>query len=291
MADGDECSVSKSPDGITTVTLNRPERKNAVDPATAMKLAAAFADFEADDGQKVCILHGAHGTFCAGFDLHALAGTSVSQGRGGQDHRREPEARPKLDAYVVDAEAHGRGKNAAPMGPSRMQLSKPVIGAVSGHAVAGGLELALLADVRVAEDDAIFGVFCRRWGVPLLDGGTVRLQAVVGLGRAMDMILTGRPVSAAEALQMGLVNRVVRRGAALEEATKIARQLLAFPQACMKADRASCYYAAYDAVSFEDAMRNEFTRGVGVVAEESVAGAGRFSRGAGRHGTFADSKL
>ncbi|KND92198.1 3-hydroxypropionyl-coenzyme A dehydratase [Tolypocladium ophioglossoides CBS 100239] len=177
------------------------------------------------------------------------------------------------------------------MGPSRMQLSKPVISAVSGYAVAGGLELYLLGDMRVAEEDAIFRVFCRRWGVPLIDGGTVRLQAIVGIGRAMDMILTGRPVAAQEALQFGLVNRVVPKGRALEEATKLAKQLLAFPQACMNVDRASCYYAAYNAPSFEDAMSNEFNSGIKVITKESIQGASIFSGGAGRHGASSSSKF
>ncbi|KAI9367877.1 ClpP/crotonase-like domain-containing protein [Aspergillus egyptiacus] len=172
------------------------------------------------------------------------------------------------------------------MGPSRMQLQKPVIAGVSGYAVAGGLELSLLADLRVVEEDAVFGVFCRRWGVPLIDGGTVRLKAIVGLGRALDMILTGRAVGAAEALTMGLANRVVARGQALEEAMRIARQLSGFPQRCMNADRASCYHAAYEAGSFGEAMRFEYENGVEVVEEEGVKGAKRFSAGNGRHGRF-----
>lgn len=181
------------------------------------------------------------------------------------------------------------GRNLAPMGPSRLQVKKPIIAAVSGFAVAGGLELSLIADMRVVEEDAVFGVFCRRWGVPLIDGGTVRLQAIVGLGRALDMILTGRPVDAKEALAMGLANRVVPKGKALEEAEKIANQLLAFPQLCMNTDRNSCYYSAYNASSFEDAMRNEFENGVEVVSVESVKGAALFKAGKGRHGEFDES--
>ncbi|KAL1962434.1 hypothetical protein VTN77DRAFT_9705 [Rasamsonia byssochlamydoides] len=179
------------------------------------------------------------------------------------------------------------------MGPSRMQIRKPVICAVAGHAVAGGLELSLLADLRVVEEDAIFGVFCRRFGVPLIDGGTVRLQRVVGLGRALDMILTGRAVTADEALAMGLANRIVPKGKALEEATKLAKQLVAFPQGCMNADRESCYYAAYRATSMEDALAYEFQHGAPIVEKESIEGAARFSAGAGRHGRFdkVDSKL
>lgn len=172
-----------------------------------------------------------------------------------------------------------------------MQIKKPVISAVSGHAVAGGLELSLIGDIRVAEEDAIFGVFCRRFGVPLIDGGTVRLQAVIGLGRALDMILTGRGVTANEALQMGLANRVVPNGQALAEAKKIAKQLLTFPQDCMNVDRANCYYSAYNASSFEDALRNEFEQGSKVITTESIKGAAKFSAGAGRHGAFEGGKL
>jgi len=171
-----------------------------------------------------------------------------------------------------------------------MQIKKPVISAVSGYAVAGGLELSLLGDIRVAEEDAIFGVFCRRFGVPLIDGGTVRLQAIIGLGRALDMILTGRGVGAQEALMMGLANRVVPKGKALEEAQNIAEALIQFPQACMNVDRESCYYAAYNAKSFEDALSHEFDQGIKVVEKESVAGAVRFSNGEGRHGQFKEAR-
>ena len=173
------------------------------------------------------------------------------------------------------------------MGPSRLQIKKPVITAVSGWAVAGGTELSLLGDMRVVEEDAHFGIFCRRWGVPLLDGGTVRLQAIVGLGRAQDMILTGRPVGAQEALSFGLANRVVPKGKAYEEALNIAKELLRFPQDCMNADRTSCYYACYQATSMGDALRFEFTNGLEALKDEGVAGAGRFSKGAGRSGSFA----
>ena len=175
------------------------------------------------------------------------------------------------------------------MGPSRLQIRKPVISAVSGYAVAGGTELSLIGDMRVVEEDAHFGIFCRRWGVPLLDGGTVRLRAIVGLGRALDLILTGRPVGAKEALGMGLANRVVPKGKAVEEALEIAKQLLKFPQACMRADRDSCYYACYQAGSLEEALRFEFQGGLEALKAEGVAGAGRFSKGAGRSGDF--SKL
>ncbi|KAF6824812.1 enoyl- hydratase isomerase family protein [Colletotrichum musicola] len=275
----DAVLVSKSPEGITTITINRRHRRNAVDGLTARKLTDAFLDYEGDDTQKVCVFHGAHGAFCAGFDLH-----EVTMYNG-------PTSKGQYKGPIVDESHRVDGRNIGPIGPSRMQIKKPVISAVAGHAVAGGLELSLLGDMRVAEEDAVFGVFCRRFGVPLIDGGTVRLQAIVGLGRALDMILTGRPVGAQEALQMGLANRVVPKGMALEEATKIARQLLAFPQACMNTDRASCYYAAYDATSFEDALSHEFDEGVKVISTESVRGAARFSSGAGRHGAFEESKI
>ncbi|PMD16864.1 enoyl-CoA hydratase/isomerase family protein [Hyaloscypha hepaticicola] len=269
----DAVTSTSTPNGITTILINRQNRRNAVDPSTAKKLYQKILDFENDASQKVCILAGAHGTFCAGADLHEVAGMQQPQSE-----------RENLQPV--------KGRNLAPMGPSRLQVKKPVIAAVSGFAVAGGLELSLIADMRVVEEDAVFGVFCRRWGVPLIDGGTVRLQAIVGLGRALDMILTGRPVDAKEALAMGLANRVVPKGKALEETEKIANQLLAFPQLCMNTDRTSCYYSAYDAESFEDAMRNEFSNGVEVVSVESVKGAALFKAGKGRHGKFDEpSKL
>lgn len=265
--------VDKVAPGITTIGINRPQRKNAVNPATALKLAKAFRAFEQDDSQKVCVFYGTNGAFCAGFDLVELAQTAASKTNASS-------APQQLD-----------GQELGPMGPSRMQVSKPVICAVSGHAVAGGLELSLLADMRVAEEDATFGVYCRRFGVPLIDGGTVRLQAVVGLGRAMDMILTGRGVDAQEALQMGLANRVVPKGTAFTAAMAIAKDLCQFPERCMNIDRQNCYYSAYKATSFEDALKTEFDNGMQVVATESVAGATRFSKGAGRHGSFKSSKL
>jgi enoyl-CoA hydratase/carnithine racemase len=263
-----------TPSGITTITINRPHRRNAVDSETGQKLYEAILVFEHDPAQKVAILTGSEGTFCAGADLHEISS------------RSESEADRKVYLQSV------QGRNRAPMGPSRLQVKKPILAAVAGHAVAGGLELSLIADLRVIEEDAIFGVFCRRWGVPLIDGGTVRLERIVGLGRALDMILTGRPVNAQEALSMGLANRVVPKGKALEEATKLAEQLIAFPQLCMNLDRDSTYYAAYEAGSFEDAMRNEFDKGVEAVKAEGVKGAGRFSSGAGRGGSFKEfSKL
>jgi enoyl-CoA hydratase len=241
---------------VTTVIINRPEVRNAVDGPTAGALAEAFADFEADADAAVAVLCGANGTFCAGADLKA-----VGTPRG---NRTEPD---------------GPG----PMGPTRMQLTKPVIAAVAGYAVAGGLELALWCDLRVAEEDAVFGVFCRRWGVPLIDGGTVRLAQIVGLGRALDLILTGRAVEAAEAAQMGLVSRVVPTGGAREEAERLGAQIAAFPQACMRSDRASTLQAL--SLSPAEAMANEFRHGMATLADPAViAGVSRFRGGAGRGG-------
>ena len=267
MADQEPDAIQTSYpcNGILVLAINRPSRKNAVDLTTAQKLYDAFRAFEDDDTLKVCVLHGAHGTFCAGGDLHSIAKA------GGQ-------ASPSIPRV--------NGRNVGPMGPSRLQVKKPVIAAVAGHAVAGGLELSLIADMRIVEEDAIFGVFCRRWGVPLIDGGTVRLQAVVGLGRAMDMILTGRAVSARQALSMGLANRVVAKGTALDEALAVAKQLLEFPWACMVADRSSCYNAVYNASSFEDALSYEFDNGMDALRTEGIKGAAEFSSGAGRHGSY-----
>jgi enoyl-CoA hydratase len=242
---------------ITTIIIDRPEVRNAVDRATAMALADAFREFEVDDSALVAVLYGDHGAFCAGADLKAIAG-----GRGNR------------------VEAGGDG----PMGPSRMMLSKPVIAAVSGYAVAGGLELALWCDLRVAEEDAVMGVFCRRWGVPLIDGGTVRLPRLIGLSRALDLILTGRPVKADEALSIGLVNRVVPKGRAREEAEKLAREIAAFPQVCMREDRLSAY-EQFD-LSLTEAMASEFNHGLKSLAAGGREGAARFASGEGRHGKF-----
>lgn len=265
--------VSTTRSGITTITLNRPQVRNAANTPTAHKLYAALLAFDADTTQKVAILTGSNRTFCAGFDLHEVAARDAS------------EATATRTSSVPGVESVD-SQNRAPMGPSRLLLSKPLIAAVAGHAVAGGLELALLADLRVVEEDATLGVFCRRWGVPLIDGGTVRLQAVVGLGRALDMILTGRPVGAREAEAMGLATKVVGPGEALTKAAELANELLQFPQDCMKVDRRSAYYAAYEAKSVEDALRFEFEGGKKVIEKESVKGAARFSKGAGRHGRF-----
>ncbi|KAL4904959.1 hypothetical protein BDW74DRAFT_153847 [Aspergillus multicolor] len=277
--------TTKTPSGITTITINRPHRRNAVDGPTAHKLTAAFLDFEEDTTQKVCVFHGANGTFCAGFDLHEVAeyGTQDQAEHTADDNDKSED---KYAGPLVSPSNTVQGRNMGPIGPSRMQITKPVIAAVSGYAVAGGMELALIADIRVAEEDAIFGVFNRRFGVPLIDGGTVRLQAIVGLGRALDMILTGRAVDAAEALSMGLANRVMPKGKSVEEAMAIARHIVSFPQRCLNVDRASCYFAAYNAKSFEDALAREFDSGVGVIKEEGVSGAKRFRDGEGRHGRF-----
>jgi enoyl-CoA hydratase len=241
---------------VTTVILDRPEVRNAVDGPTAGALAEAFADFDADTDASVAVLFGAGGTFCAGADLKAIGGPRTN--------RTQPD---------------GNG----PMGPTRMRLSKPVIAAIAGHAVAGGLELALWCDLRVAEEDAVFGVFCRRWGVPLIDGGTVRLPEVIGMGRALDMILTGRAVPADEAFTMGLVSRLVRKGDAREQAEVLAAQIAGNPQACMRSDRASTLESV--SLGFDDAMANEFSRGRDALADPAlIAGVSRFRGGAGRGG-------
>ncbi|MBP2706407.1 crotonase/enoyl-CoA hydratase family protein [Microbispora sp. RL4-1S] len=240
---------------VTTVILRRPEVRNAVDGPTAEALADAFRAFDADDRQSVAVLWGEGGTFCSGADLHAVGGE-----RG---NRVEPD---------------GDG----PMGPTRMRLSKPVIAAVEGHAVAGGLELALWCDLRVAAEDATFGVFCRRWGVPLIDGGTVRLPRLVGTGRALDLILTGRAVPASEALEIGLVNRIVPTGTAREAAEGLAATLAAFPQACLRGDRLSVL--EQEGLSEPEALAAEFRHGLATLRAERLADVERFRSGAGRHG-------
>ncbi len=245
---------------VTTIILARPDVRNAVDGPTARALADAFRVFDADDEAWVAVFHGANGTFCAGADLKAFADESK---------------RNQLDAV---------GDGDGPMGPSRMVLSKPVIAAVSGYAVAGGLELALWCDLRVVEEDAVLGVFCRRWGVPLIDGGTVRLPRLIGMSHALDLILTGRAVGAHEALQMGLANRVVQSGQARSAAEALAAELCQFPQLCMRADRQSVY-AQWD-LDMEGALAQEFNWGVTAVQAEGLSGAARFAAGAGRHGTF-----
>ena len=241
---------------VVTVIISRPEVRNAVDGPTAVALAEAFRAFDADDSAAVAVLHGEGGTFCAGADLKAM-GTERS------NH--------------LDPDGDG------PMGPSRMHLSKPVIAAVAGHAVAGGLELACWCDLRVVEEDAVFGVFCRRWGVPLIDGGTVRLPRLIGLSQAMDLILTGRPVAADEALRMGLANRVVPTGLSREAAEELAQQLARFPQVTMRGDRLSAIEQA--GMEHDAAMANEWRHGTNSLTV-ALEGAQRFAGGAGRHGSF-----
>jgi enoyl-CoA hydratase len=242
---------------VTTVVLHRPARRNAVDGATATALADAFRAFDADPGAAVAVLYGEGGVFCAGADLTAI----------GTDHGNR-----------VAPDGDG------PMGVSRLRLSKPVIAAVSGYAVAGGLELALWCDLRIADETAVFGVFCRRWGVPLIDGGTVRLPRLIGTSRAMDMILTGRPVDAAEAAAIGLANRVVPAGQALAAAQELAAQLASLPQTCLRSDRAS----VLDQEGLDEgaALAAEFAHGQeALTGEEAIRGAARFAAGAGRHGS------
>jgi enoyl-CoA hydratase/carnithine racemase len=247
---------TQAKDDVLVVTINRPEVRNAVNGATAEALADAFRDFDADPHLHVAILTGAGGTFCAGADLKAVS--------AGQGNRLSPDGD-------------------APMGPTRMLLSKPVIAAVEGYAVAGGLELALWCDLRVAARDAVFGVFCRRFGVPLIDLGTVRLPRLIGHSRAMDLILTGRGVSGEEALQLGLANRLAEPGHALDAALELARNLARLPQTCLRSDRLSAYEQW--SLPTQEAIRNEFRRGMHVIQSgETQAGATRFAGGQGRHG-------
>lgn len=255
-------------DEVWIVTLDRPKVRNAVDTDTARALHAAFLAFEDDDRARVAVFHGAHGHFCAGWDLQFGARLAAS---GDAD---------PLCALDFDSRD---GRAIGPMGPSRLHLSKPVIAAVSGAAVAGGMELALWCDLRVMEEDAYFGVYCRRFGVPLIDGGTVRLPRLIGMGHAMDLILTGRPVEAAEALQMGLANRMVPTGQAREAALALARQLASFPQATMLTDRESAYTQWN--LSLGEALQQEWQRGR-VRIPDALEGAGRFAAGEGRHGRF-----
>lgn len=243
---------------VAVVTIDRPERRNAVDRATAAALADAFRTFDDTDDLAVAVLTGVGGTFCAGADLHAVAA-----GEGN----------------VVRPDGDG------PMGPTRMLLTKPVIAAVEGHAVAGGLELALWCDLRVAAADAVFGVYCRRWGVPLIDGGTVRLPRLIGQSHANDLILTGRGVSGDEAVRMGLVNRLVPPGGALDAAVALGEELAAFPQRCLRSDRRSSYDQW--GLGLDDALRRETELGLEVIRSgETREGASRFRDGAGRHGRF-----
>ena len=247
---------------IFTVIINRPEVKNAIDEATGVALADAFREFEYDESTSVAVLCGGGNTFCAGWDLK-----KASEGAGLE----------RINALTPEDDG--------PIGPTKMLLSKPVIAAVSGYAVAGGMELALWCDMRVMEENAVFGVFCRRFGVPLVDGGTVRLPRLIGMSHAMDLILTGRPVNALEAKQIGLANRVVAQGESRKAAEELATQIAAFPQACMRSDRMSAYEQWGE--SLDDALKNEFYRGVDVVnTGETLRGVTKFSSGAGRHGKF-----
>ncbi len=243
---------------VAIITINRPQARNAVNDATAVALVDAFRRFDADDSLSVAVLTGRENCFCAGYDLHSFATSEVTH--HGADHD-------------------------GPMGPSRLLLSKPTIAAVEGYAVAGGLELAIWCDLRVAATDAIFGVFCRRWGVPLIDGGTVRLPRLIGHSNALDLILTGRPVSGEEAVRMGLVNRLVPTGTALDAAIGLAKEIAAFPQQCLRGDRMSSY-TQWD-LELGEALNAEARRGIEVIqAGESRAGAERFAGGAGRHGSY-----
>jgi enoyl-CoA hydratase len=261
MEDTDMKVLVEKKDVICTVIINRPESRNAVDRETATQLVEAFEDFERDSSLLAAVLYGEGGNFCAGADLKAIARGDLS-------------AVNSLDSDM---------SKPGPMGPSRMRTSKPVIAAVSGYAVAGGLELACWCDLRVVERDAVFGVFCRRYGVPLIDGGTQRLPRLIGMSRALDMILTGRPVSGEEAFVMGLANRLVERGKAREEAEALAFQIAAYPQSCMRSDRQSAY-RGFD-LSMDEAMDLEFRLGMEVIAVgELQAGVKKFSQGIGKHG-------
>ena len=263
MGENDRSTVTTEVrDTTLVVTIDRPEVRNAVDGPTATALADAFRGFERDDGLRVAVLTGAESAFCSGADLKALA--------------EEPERANR-------AEASGDG----PMGPTRMLLDKPVIAAIEGHAVAGGLELALWCDLRVAAETAVLGFFDRRWGVPLIDGGTVRLPRLIGLSRALDLLLTGRAISATEAHEIGLVNRLAPSGRALDVAVELAADIARYPQTCMRSDRRSAH--EQEGVAFDEAMAREFELGLATIASgETQSGAARFSSGRGRHGDFRD---
>lgn len=257
--------LSETENRITTITIDRPLVRNAIDGAAAHALAHAFRIFDADTEADVAILRGSRHMFCAGADLKAF-----SAGLG-HDSNSNP-----LERDLTKT---------APMGPTRMLLSKPVIASVAGYAVAGGMELALWCDLRVMEEDAVFGIFCRRWGVPLIDGGTVRLPRLIGMSHALDLILTGRPVKGPEALAMGLANRLVAPGGADDASLAMARLIAGFPARCMKNDRLSAY--EQEGLAWDAALANEFARGMDTLADgQTLAGARRFANGAGRHGDF-----
>lgn len=249
---------------IMSIGINRPEKRNCVDFATADRLAEAFEDFEQDEKMDCAVLHGLGGSFCAGFDLEELSTA---------DEENISNALAKL-------------MDRGPMGPSRMEFSKPVIAAVNGWAVAGGLELALMCDIRVVEENSRLGVLCRRFGVPLIDGGTVRLPELIGLSRALDLILTGRIVEAKEAHEMGLANRLVPAGSAYGHAMNMARELARFPQECLRADRRSAYHATFASRSLEESLQFEIENGLNVISKESISGAKKFVSGLGKHGKF-----
>jgi len=250
---------------IMTVGLNRPEKRNCIDTSTAEKLKEAFLEFEADDNMYCAVLHGLGGNFCAGFDLDELA---------------------KLDqenlANTVAMSMIDRG----PLGPTRLELTKPVIAAIDGWCVAGGLELALMADLRIADVEAKLGVLNRRFGVPLIDGGSVRLPELIGLSRALDVILTGRIIEAEEALSMGLVNRVTKTGQSFGRAMHLAKELIAHPQECLRTDRASAYHATFASRSLQESLEHEAMTALQVISKESIAGAKKFVTGLGKHGKF-----
>lgn len=249
--------LTEAKGNIFFISINRPEKRNCVNRETAVRLRHAFSEFDERDDVAVAVLSGVGGNFCAGYDLSELA----------------------ADTDQVSV-------HPAPMGPSHMVTQKPLIAAVDGYAVAGGLELALLCDLRVIEENAVLGVFCRRFGVPLIDGGTVRLPAIVGFGRAMDLILTGRAVSGKEAYDMGLATQTVAVGTVMGRATNLAQSIAKFPAMCVKADRASAYYSCFAATSLPDALRFEFENGKDVIVEEGIAGAQSFMKGLGKHGKF-----
>lgn len=255
---------------VWTVVHSRPVARNAMDPASADALQAAFLEFERDDSADVAVFWGEGGAFCAGWDLKTAAGLDD----------KDP---VRAFAFASDG---GSAPSRGPMGPSRLALSKPVIAAVEGPAVAGGMELAMWADIRVMAEDAYFGVYCRRWGVPLIDGGTVRLPRLVGMGKAMDIILTGRKVPAEEAYRIGLAERIVPHGQARQAAEEMAQEIARFPQACMRSDRLSVYRAWGKSV--EEGLRSEWETSAGMVRAEGIAGAKRFSSGKGRGGDFRD---
>ena len=266
---GDQVRVEK--DGpVTTVILSRPEVRNAVDPETGAKLVEAFLTFEQDDEAADAVFFGDHGAFCAGGDLKALSGDDGETWLN-KLHFPEDEAAPPPPG---------------PLGPSRLELTKPTIAAVAGPAVAGGMELALWCDVRVMEEDAYFGVYCRRWGIPLIDGGTVRLPRLVGQGRALEIILTGRKVPAREALAIGMCEQVVPKGQARQAAEAMAREIARFPQDCVRADRNSVH--RQHGLPLRAALHQEYENGLSCLRNEGVSGAGRFAAGKGRHGDYGE---